>query len=259
MSNLIDARGKSCPIPVLMAKKEVDSGSGTFSMIVDNPAAVENLKRLAKSRGYESTVNTQESDFEITFVKSEDFCVPMHFQDQDPWAVLVGKIGLGEGDAELGITLMNMFFFTLTQDDHVPAYVLFMNSGVKLPVENEQVVEHLKVLSEKGTEILICGTCLNHYQIADQIQVGTISNMYDLVDAMKAVNIENIKDPLSGTFYQGIFIILILIHVDTVFAAFFHCANHLRYRDVILQGRKKLTSFFFRSSDQQSARGLRIE
>lgn len=188
LSNLIDARGKNCPVPVLMAKKEVDGGSGNFSIIVDNSMAVENLKRFAKSCGYEYKLNAQESDFEITFVKSEDSCVPMHFQDQNPWAVLVGKMGIGEGDAELGFTLMNMFFFTLTQDDHVPAYVLFMNAGVKLPVENEQVVEHLKVLSEKGTEILICGTCLNHYQIADQIQIGTISNMYDIVDAMKAVN-----------------------------------------------------------------------
>lgn len=188
MSNLIDARGKNCPIPVLMAKSEVDRGSSDFSITVDNQTAVENLKRFAKSSGYEAVVKTQDSDFVITFVKSADSCGPMHVSDLNAWAVFIGKSGIGEGDAELGATLMNMFFFTLAQDHNVPAYVLFMNSGVKLPVENDQVAEHLQALQDKGTEILVCGTCLNHYQLADQLQVGTISNMYDIVDAMKAVS-----------------------------------------------------------------------
>ena len=51
MSIMIDARGKSCPIPVIMAKKEADQGGRDFTISVDNKTAVENLMRFGKSGG----------------------------------------------------------------------------------------------------------------------------------------------------------------------------------------------------------------
>lgn len=188
MSYQIDARGKSCPVPVLMAKKEVDNGREDFSVIVDNQTSVENLKRFGSNSGYETAVNEKGSEFEISFVKSQNICDSAQTPENGTWAVFIGKERIGEGDPELGESLMKMFFYTLTQDNNIPRCILFMNSGVKIPVENEQAVEHLKALNEKGTEILICGTCLNYYEIADKLQVGTISNMYDIVDAMRTVN-----------------------------------------------------------------------
>ena len=61
-----------------------------------------------------------------------------------------------------------------------------MNSGVRLAVENEQVIEHLRQLAEQGTEILVCGTCLNYYGLTERLQVGTVSNMYDILGRMQA-------------------------------------------------------------------------
>lgn len=63
-----------------------------------------------------------------------------------------------------------------------------MNAGVKLPAGDEQVVEHLKVLMEKGVEVLVCGTCLNFYGIADRLGAGTVSNMYDILSQMQAAS-----------------------------------------------------------------------
>ena len=80
---------------------------------------------------------------------------------------------------------MKMFFYTLTQSDDLPASILFMNGGVKLPVHNEQIAGHLRELSSKGVEILVCGTCLNFYHLAEQLQVCTVSNMYEIVERMK--------------------------------------------------------------------------
>ena len=77
-----------------------------------------------------------------------------------------------------------MMLYTLAESDDVPAAVIFMNSGVKLPVENDQVVEHLKALQEKGSEILVCGTCLKFFGIADNLKIGTVSNMYDISERM---------------------------------------------------------------------------
>ena len=65
---------------------------------------------------------------------------------------------------------------------------LARQSGVKLPAGDEQVVEHLKVLMEKGVEVLVCGTCLNFYGIADRLGAGTVSNMYDILSQMQAAS-----------------------------------------------------------------------
>lgn len=48
MEQLIDARGLTCPQPVLRAKKEMESGTGGFTVLADNRAAKENLMRLAQ-------------------------------------------------------------------------------------------------------------------------------------------------------------------------------------------------------------------
>ena len=45
--NHIDAKGKACPMPVMMAKKEMDTGCESLSITVDNAIAVQNLSRLA--------------------------------------------------------------------------------------------------------------------------------------------------------------------------------------------------------------------
>jgi len=83
---------------------------------------------------------------------------------------------------------MKMFFFTLTQNSDVPSYVLFMNEGVKVPVGSQQAIEHLKVLAERGTKVLVCGTCLNFYGLSDSLKVGIVSNMYDIAEAMLNVD-----------------------------------------------------------------------
>ena len=82
---------------------------------------------------------------------------------------------------------MKMFFFTLSQSSDIPKYILFMNAGVKLPLLDEQIIEHLKVLEDKGVEILICGTCVNFYNITEPLKIGNISNMYDILQKMQIV------------------------------------------------------------------------
>ena len=83
---------------------------------------------------------------------------------------------------------MKMFFFTLSQSADIPKYVLFMNGGVKLPLLDEQIIEHLKVLEDRGVEVLVCGTCVNFYNITEELEVGSISNMYDILQRMQTVS-----------------------------------------------------------------------
>ena len=190
MSPIIDARGKACPTPVIMAKKAISAGESTFTVLVDNTTAVENLKRLAANQGFDAAVTEQGGAFHLAFVRTgcpaceEAVNSPLPAPGGD-WAVFVGRDIIGDGDRELGTNLMRMFFYTLSQGEDKPGAVLFMNAGVKLPTLDEQVVEHLKALSAVGVEILVCGTCLNFYGLTDQLQVGTVSNMYDIVTRMQ--------------------------------------------------------------------------
>ena len=190
MSPIIDARGKACPTPVIMAKKAISAGESTFTVLVDNTTAVENLKRLAANQGFDAAVTEQGGAFHLAFVRTG--CAACEEAVNSPlpapgggWAVFVGRDIIGDGDRELGTNLMRMFFYTLSQGEDKPGAVLFMNAGVKLPTLDEQVAEHLKALSAVGVEILVCGTCLNFYGLTDQLQVGTVSNMYDIVTRMQ--------------------------------------------------------------------------
>ncbi len=192
MGILVDAKGKLCPIPVVLAKKEIDGGAAEFTVEADNATAVENLQRLADSQGYRTTVQSADGVFSIDFTKAPcEQAGPSGADARDAgpadrsWAVFVGRETVGEGDPELGGSLMKMFFYTLSQSDDLPEAVLFMNGGVKLPTLNDQVAGHLCELAGKGVGVLVCGTCLNFYGIADKLQVGTVSNMYDIVERMK--------------------------------------------------------------------------
>ena len=51
MSVKVDAMGKQCPIPVVLAKKALEgmTAPGTLEVLVDNEVAVQNLSKLAAS------------------------------------------------------------------------------------------------------------------------------------------------------------------------------------------------------------------
>ncbi|NCB02580.1 MAG: preprotein translocase subunit TatB [Spirochaetia bacterium] len=57
----IDARGLSCPQPIIETKKVVDKKVLSLSVLVDNIAAKENVTRFAKAMKYE--VETHQTDY----------------------------------------------------------------------------------------------------------------------------------------------------------------------------------------------------
>ena len=185
----IDAKGKACPQPVILAKRELDGGCSDLTVLVDNRAAVENLTRLGGSMGMQITSGDAEGGFFVHFagvpvpgVSPVIACAP----SGNGYAVFIGKDVVGAGDPTLGFNLMKMAIYTLAQSDDVPAYVLFMNDGVKLPAgEEPQVIENIQTLLDKGAKVLVCGTCLNYYGIMERLKIGTVSNMYDILGAMQ--------------------------------------------------------------------------
>lgn len=190
MKKVIDAKGKNCPMPVIMAKKEIESGEKFFIVEVDNKIAVENLKKLANSQGFEVAVEKNNENFKVNFSNGCEECEEIlervyEKKQLGNWSVFANKDIIGAGNGELGQSLMKMFFYTISEGEDLPKSILFMNGGVKVPTLNEQAIEHLKSLQDKGVELLVCGACLNFYGLEEKLAVGKISNMYDITNAMK--------------------------------------------------------------------------
>ena len=190
MKKVIDVKGKACPMPVIMAKKEIDTGVKFFDIEVDNKIAVENLKKLANSQGFTTTIEENDGNFKVNFSNGCEECeeVLAKVEGKKPlgnWSIFINKEIIGAGNEELGQSLMKMFIYTISEGEDLPKSILFMNGGVKVPSLNEQGIEHLKVLQDKGVELLVCGACLNFYGLEDKLEVGKISNMYEITNAMK--------------------------------------------------------------------------
>ena len=186
----LDAAGKACPIPVIMAKKELDNGTQSLEIIVDGQTQIDNLERLGNTYGRPISTSPNGDKFLVSFADG-DGKIPEaanSFKD-DSYAVFFNKAAVGSGDAELGLNLAKMAIYTLSESENIPTYVLFMNDGVKLTTGIEpQIIDNLNTLIEKGAKFLVCGTCLIFFGIKDDCKIGTVSNMFDILGAMQAVS-----------------------------------------------------------------------
>jgi selenium metabolism protein YedF len=100
---------------------------------------------------------------------------------------------MGHGDDELGRKLMISFIKTLKEMGPSLWRLVFVNSGVKLAIGGSEVLAELKALEASGIKILVCGTCLTHFDLLDEKAAGETTNMLDIVTALqladKVINI----------------------------------------------------------------------
>ena len=89
---------------------------------------------------------------------------------------------MGVGDETLGANLLKGFIYSLTQTDKLPKSILFYNSGAFVTTTGSSSIDDLKALQAAGVEIMTCGACLNHYNLADKLEVGSVTNMYEIVE-----------------------------------------------------------------------------
>ena len=66
---MVDARGQSCPLPVVMTQKALQSKPAKLEVLLDAQVAVENVTRLANSQGYQVSVANDGPDFKLTLTK----------------------------------------------------------------------------------------------------------------------------------------------------------------------------------------------
>jgi tRNA 2-thiouridine synthesizing protein A len=63
---VVDARGYSCPVPVVRTKEAIDNNpKAPLAVLVESEVSRENVCRLAKSRGYSVRVERMEDGFRL--------------------------------------------------------------------------------------------------------------------------------------------------------------------------------------------------
>ena len=185
----VNAIGEVCPKPVIMTKKALkEIESGVVEVSVDNQTSKENVEKMAKEMGHTFETKEEGNVFVITITKSGE--KQENSSKEENIVISIGSDKMGEGEDELGKILIKGFIYALTEAETLPKTVLLYNKGVLLASTFEDTVKDLKVLEERGVEILSCGTCANFYHVQEQIKVGTLTNMYTILERqMKATKV----------------------------------------------------------------------
>ena len=196
----LDCRGLACPNPVLKTKELIDQGDvARLTVLVDNPAAKENVGRFLTRSGYEVQVQAEAGGaYAVTGSRTALSLGEAEVAAPEPAPVqkiliLIGTDRMGTGDDGLGQKLIANFIGTLKEMGRELWCLVLLNAGVKLSVAGSEVLANLQELEREGAMILVCGTCLNHFQLLETKQVGETTNMLDIVTSMqladKVINI----------------------------------------------------------------------
>ncbi len=185
----LDCRGLACPNPVIKTKELVDQGAVQLTVLVDNPAAQENVSRFLERAGFEVWVEERQGTYTIQGSRGAagpcQITVPEAGETLRKILVLMGADRLGRGDDLLGAKLIGNFIATLREMGPELWCVVLVNAGVKLAVAGSEVLAGLQALEQAGVRVLVCGTCLNHFQLLEAKEVGETTNMLDIVTAMQ--------------------------------------------------------------------------
>jgi len=185
---VIDCRGLACPQPVITTKQTLDQlKEGEMIVIVDNASSCNNVERFVQSQGCSVEVESRGQDFYLHVRKgkiSDAAEVPGEKKGIEKVVVYINSNLLGIGDEALGAILMRAFLKTLLDLERKPLRLILINSGVRLATDGSEVLETLGKLSEKGIEILSCGTCLDFYGLKEKLNVGKVSNMYEIAQSL---------------------------------------------------------------------------
>lgn len=186
VEKIVDARGLACPLPVVQTKKVLETlePESELIAIVDNEAARDNVLKMARSMECEATVKQQEGEYYIHIKRESIFKTQLSVYEGQ--VLLITSAYLGQDSQELGSLLMRSFLFSLSEGAVLPRRIFFLNSGVYLGCQGSQVLDSLVALEQKGVELLVCGTCLDYYNLKGKLCVGSVTNMYTIIEHLLA-------------------------------------------------------------------------
>lgn len=196
----LNCQNLPCPLPVLRCKRCLDEHApDAVVVVVDNPAACENVTRLLSTSGY--AVQTEASGggtWRLRGLKGEaaaSAAVPHEScqvlseaqvrRVEEKTLVFLASDVIGAGDDSLGGRLMLNFLTTLPELGTELWRVIMLNGAVRLSAADSPALPHLKRLQDAGVSVLVCGTCLDHFGLLEQKAVGQVTNMLDVVTSLQ--------------------------------------------------------------------------
>ncbi len=99
--------------------------------------------------------------------------------------ILFTRNGMGDAPPDLQHQLVIKFLSLLQQSEQLPAKLLFYTDGVKLACHGSPVVDMLLAMEAQGVELVLCKTCLDYFQLTDQVEVGIVGGMPDIIEALQ--------------------------------------------------------------------------
>lgn len=197
----LNCQGLACPQPVLKCKEIIqDKQPNRLLIVVDNQATQVNVSRFLKKQAYQ-VLSVKENQGLITLTaesntrhrQTESAGPDIESNQQLPEAnsqtdnqlVLITSDVMGHGDDDLGSKLMHNLIATLPEMGTALWRIILINGGVKLAIAGSPVLDKLKALEEEGISILVCGTCLDHFHLLEENQVGETTNMLDVVTSLQ--------------------------------------------------------------------------
>ncbi len=196
MPKTLDARGLSCPAPVLMIKDAVEKERlAEVAVLVDNEAACENVSRFLESQNFSVSGAPEGGDFKVSAQRewgdpaAEPAAgpIPRMPKTEGPQKIMVmmATDRMGVGDDALGKKLAISFIKTFKEMGDELWRLVLVNNGVKLTIDGSPVLEDFLAYEKEGLTILVCGTCLTYFDLLEAKRVGVTTNMLDIVTAMQ--------------------------------------------------------------------------
>jgi len=186
---IIDARGKDCPKPVIMAEEALSKiPDGIIEVIVDNEASADNLALFSKSNAFSYETIREGKGWRVKIIKGYS-CAPSSdvkrvSEREQTLLLVVGTDTMGKEEG-LGRILTKAYFETLKAYKQLPHMIFFLNAGVKLTTTNADIWPILKEIEAMGVEMYSCGTCLKHYGLENELKVGSRGTTNHIVEGMK--------------------------------------------------------------------------
>jgi selenium metabolism protein YedF len=194
---IVNATGLACPQPVVLAKEAIEKHE-RIKVIVDNDTALENVKRLGTKLGCDVLSEKKNNGtYEISLTRKSGAKQPTDKPTVScdasnpaagPFVIVFAEDKMGRGNDELGFVLVRAFIHTILLQKEKPDVMIFYNTGVKLALADADTLDDLKELAAAGVEMLVCGTCLNYFEVKDKLAVGVVSNMYDISSTMSTAS-----------------------------------------------------------------------
>lgn len=99
-------------------------------------------------------------------------------------AVIVSRYGMGLGDDALAITLLQRYLKADLDNNAGADRYAFYNAGVKAALLDDTVNGLLIQLEARGSMVLLCGTCLDHFGLTEKLNVGKNACINDIRESM---------------------------------------------------------------------------